>query len=280
MPVTRILPNGATMSIGYRPGNHERKKRGDTQGWTNRASRGNRDFLWSILADQLTGQGYAITLTVRDCPPSAADWTALRNAWVRRMKRSGMIRLHWLTEWQRRGVPHLHGAIWFPDDSPEQVRSRHAEIIKAWLEVASGFHPRRSGQDSRVITGAPGWFEYLAKHAARSVKNYQRSALSIPAGWRKTGRMWGHWGEWPAREKMDIHLNDAGFFRLRRLWVGYQIAKSRGKGDFERVRFLRSYLQAAPEVSTCRGMGEWLSVDLQLDMIAAVATRSDVEVES
>jgi len=191
-----------------------------------------------------------------------------------------MIRLHWLTEWQRRQVPHLHGAIWFDDSDPEAVRRRHGLIISAWVEAAWQYGAGLRGQDCRVITGAPGWFEYLAKHATRSVKNYQRSALSIPEGWKKTGRMWGHWGEWPQRETIEVRLNDAGFFRLRRLWIGYQIARARDKGDFYRVAFLRRYLQAQAPVSRSRGLGEWVSQDVQLGLIAAVATRDDVQVDS
>ncbi|WP_425527867.1 rolling circle replication-associated protein, partial [Xylella fastidiosa] len=66
-----------------------------------------------VREDKLTGVGLALTLTVRDCPATAQEWQRMRRAWEKRMKRAGMIRVHWVTEWQRRGVPHLHCAIWF-----------------------------------------------------------------------------------------------------------------------------------------------------------------------
>jgi hypothetical protein len=160
------------------------------------------------------------------------------------------------------------------------TRYPHVQLVNAWLDVAKPYGVHRDGQDVRVINGVTGWFEYLSKHATRSVKNYQRSAASIPKGWEKTGRMWGHVGEWPVRESMNIQLNQAGFFRLRRLIRAHQVAKSRAQGDYRRVRYLRDYLQADREVSTHRGMGEWVNQSTQLDMIGAVATRDDVLVES
>lgn len=274
MPVVKSYQNGATSAVGYRPGDHIRSKRSATKGWTYRASRGNRQFLWSVKADQLAGAGFAVTLTVRDCPLSSDDWAAVRRAWIERLRRRGLIRLHWVTEWQRRGHPHMHAAVWMPEGF------NHEEIIRHWLAVASGYRPGRLGQDARPLTGQVGWFEYLAKHAARAASNYQRSPENVPAGWEKTGRVWGHVGDWPTEEATEITLNHAGFYRLRRLILRHQIAKARSNGDEYRVRFLRRYLRADQEVSQSRGVGEWIPQSVQLDMVAAVATRDDVEVSS
>lgn len=153
--------------------------RGDVQGWSEGATRRNTEFLMSVRTDQLTGAGVALTLTLRDCPPTADDWHKLRRAWEKRMVRAGMVRLHWVTEWQRRGVPHLHCAIWFPDAYDTITPTR------AWVEVASAYGAGLRGQHARIIDGPVGWFQYLAKHAARGVKHYQRTADSIPEGWQK-----------------------------------------------------------------------------------------------
>jgi len=273
MPVAKILPNGVTVSTNQRPGTHERAKRSTTKGWTPRASRGNRRFLWSVNADQLDGQGYAITLTVRDKIPSAQHWADLRRAWVERMRRAGMIRLHWVTEWQLRGVPHLHGAIWFPTDVLPPP-------VAAWLDLANPYGAGDRGQDIRKLYGVPGWFEYLAKHAARSVANYQRNPANIPAGWKRTGRMWGYVGNWPTSDELEVRMNHAAFFRYRRLVIRYQIAKARAAGDWRRVRFLSQYLQVAPEVSQHRGIGEWVPQRLQMAMMASVAAQEGSQLES
>ena len=148
--------------------------------------------------DFVTGYGLALTLTIRDCPPTSDDWHRLRNAFIRRLKRAGMIRLHWVTEWQKRGVPHLHCAVWFEDLDPnkegELVRVWGA-ALKGWAELAAPYGASPKSQKIAEIDNSVGWFQYLSKHASRGVKHYQRSSAGIPAEWKqKTGRMWGHWG--------------------------------------------------------------------------------------
>ena len=78
--------------------NHVRVKRGEVEGWSLGATRRNTEFLMSVKTDQLTGAGVALTLTVRDCPPTADDWHRLRRAWEKRMVRAGMLRLHWIVK--------------------------------------------------------------------------------------------------------------------------------------------------------------------------------------
>lgn len=275
MPEMKILPNGGTVSVGYRPGSHERAKRGEVVGWTERASRGNRSFLWSVYTEQLTGEGYAITLTLRDCPESAEKWHALRTAFLKRMRRSGLIRGHWVTEWQRRGVPHLHGALYFPEGSnlrsPRYPAILGGFIIQSWIEVAASYGTGWDGQHVRQIESAPGWFQYVAKHASRSVKNYQRSSENIPQEWKKTGRMWGYVGEWPRVEEVTLEFDHPVFYRLRRFMLRWAIADARARSDWYRVRYLRNYLQSSPEVSKHRGIGDWLPDYLQLALHAAAA---------
>lgn len=274
MPVLKLYQNGTTSSMGHRPGDHERAPRGTTKGWTYRASRGNTKFLWSVKADQLTGAGFAVTLTVRDCPSSSVEWAALRRAWIERIRRRGLIRLHWITEWQRRGHPHMHAAVWMPEGFDPEKIALH------WLEVARQYRPGRLGQDVRPITGQVGWFQYLGKHATRSASNYQRSPENVPAGWEKTGRVWGHVGDWPTEEAMEVAVNFAGWYRWRRLVLRYAIANARARRDYYRVGYLRRYLQFDEEVSRCRGTGDWIPQPVQLRMLAAVGTRDDVEIRS
>ena len=156
---------------------HDRAPRGDVQGWSEGATRRNTEFLMSVREDRLQGVGYALTLTLRDCPPTADAWHKARRAWEARMRRSGMIRLHWVTEWQRRGVPHLHCAIWFED------RQKISLALAAWVAVASEYGASEKGQHGRYIDGPIGWFQYLAKHAARGVKHYQLSIETVPPSW-------------------------------------------------------------------------------------------------
>ena len=273
MPVVTVYPHGGKGGVAPMSNGHRRVPRGDIQGWSEGATRRNTEFLMSVRTDQLTGAGVALTLTLRDCPPTADDWHKLRRAWEKRMVRAGMVRLHWVTEWQRRGVPHLHCALWFPD------RYDFVAAIDAWVAVAGAYGAGHRGQHGRIIDGPVGWFQYLAKHAARGVKHYQRTADSIPEGWQKrTGRVWGKVGDWPVQEKIRIDLQDqhgdGGWFVYRRLIRAWRLADARSAGDAYRIRSARGMLRCSDRVrARLIGFVEWTPYDVQMALIAHVASR-------
>lgn len=281
MPISTVYRHGGKGGVAPARNDHLRAIRGGVEGWSEGAVRRNTQFLMAIREDQLTGVGVALTLTLRDCPPTAAHWHGLRRAWIERMRRAGMTRLHWVTEWQRRGVPHLHGAVWFPD------ADRTAEAINAWVEVARAHGAGQRGQHGRPIDGVVGWFQYLAKHAARGVKHYQRSAENVPEGWqRKTGRVWGHVGDWPVAAPrsyaLQDHTNDGdgGWFRLRRLARAWRIADARAGGNAWRIRSARTMLRDPdPNLSRLRGFSEWLPEATQDRMLLCVAAMGHVVVD-
>ena len=82
MPVVTLYPHGGKGGVAPMKNNHQRVPRGDVQGWSEGATRRNTEFLMSVRTDQLTGAGVALTLTLRDCPPTADDWHKLRRAWA------------------------------------------------------------------------------------------------------------------------------------------------------------------------------------------------------
>lgn len=262
---------------------HLRAPRGEVQGWSHGATRRNTEFLMSVIETRLNGYGVAVTLTVRDCPPTADDWHRLRRAWIERMRRAGMIRLHWVTEWQRRGVPHLHGAIWFPS----RELAIAAEPLEAWVEVAGKYGAELRGQHARRIDGPVGWFQYLSKHAARGVKHYQRTSENIPEGWqKKTGRVWGKSGDWPVQEavrfNLQDHHGDGGWFAFRRLVRSWRRADARASGDRHRIRSARRMLKCSDQGrSRLIGFMEWMPHEVQMALLANVAGRgySVVQVE-
>ena len=263
MPVIKVCHNGGSM--GFPPRNQVMPTvtRGSTRGWTAQATRSNRQFLWSVRCDDLGEHGHSFTLTLRDCPATAADWTKLRRAFQKRMQRLGAIRMHWLTEWQRRGVPHLHGCVWFPAGVPA------AAIVYHWLAVASGFGAEFQGQDTKRITTAIGWLKYLAKHADRGVYNYQRAEGAVPTGWKlSTGRMWGHTGNWPTTAPVKIVIDDAGAYAYRRIVQRWRLANARVDPDAKkrraRVRSARRLLRGKNRaLSSVRGIAEWLPLPWQ-----------------
>jgi len=242
MPEVSILPNGGTMYMKAPAPKKAPPKRSDCKGWTRRATRGNTDFLLSVEQAQLTGHGLALSLTVRGCPEDPESWQRTRTTFVKRLRRMGMTRLHWLTEWQRRQVPHLHAAVWF--DKPVEP----LDVIVHWIQSATTYGPSITAQHAAPIYGAPGWFEYLAKHAARGVAHYQRSPELIPEGWQgKTGRVWGKVGQWPTTETKITDPPDPVWHQYRRLMLCYQVGKARRQLDSSRVRYFRRYRQKAPK---------------------------------
>ena len=271
MPVITVCQNG--VSMGFPPGrnDHARSPRGNARGWTASATRSNRRFLWCVDCPQLGSHGYSFTLTVRSCPPSAAAWGSMRRALLKRLLRAGAVRLHWLTEWQRRGVPHLHGCVWFPPGIAGDI------VVSHWLAVASEFGAAISGQDYKPITGALGWLQYLAKHADRGVYNYQRASGSVPAGWSgSTGRMWGHVGQWPLVEPQQLTIDHAGGYAFRRIAQRWRLANARSEVDpakrSSRIRSARRLLQRRDRGgSSVRGTAEWLPRPVVRDVLLYLA---------
>lgn len=233
----------------------------------------------SIREDQLHGVGFAVTLTLRDCPATAVGWQRLRNAWAKRMRRLGMVRLHWVTEWQRRGVPHLHGAIWF--DGDVTLRQARDMAISHWLEVAQDFSAAAPAQYVHAIDGPVGWFQYMSKHAARGVSHYQRCQGNMPDAWaNNTGRIWGHWGDWPTQSEVRVELQDEraggdkGWYAYRRLCRAWRISDARASGDLSRIVSAKRMLFCGDRYrSPVIGFMEWIPYEVHMAFLANLAGR-------
>lgn len=236
--------------------------RGLVSGWSAASSRRNVDFLRSVDYESLDGMGICFTGTLKTCPNSSDDWHKIRDAFIKRLARSGLIRSHWVTEWQRRGVPHLHGMFFFPD-SMCSIEVRQT-IITHWLAVASPYGATRLGQFVTMMYDGLGWAEYSAKHAARGISHYQRSPENIPAEWLlKTGRVWGKTGNWVIRDPMKFEVSDDVYYRFRRMARGWRKANARASGCRYRIRSARKCLQSnVRNIANVRGVSEWLSLDV------------------
>lgn len=257
MPVIRSYHHGSTFGTPPTVNNHKRAKRGDVGGWSASSTRSNTRFLYSIREDGLSGWGGAYTLTLRECPPSHEDWHRMRDSFFKRLRRLGMIRAHWVTEWQRRGVPHLHCAVWF--ESPSVT----SEPLFHWWKVSQKYGSSLQAQHWAEIKDSIGWFKYLSKHASRGLSHYQRSSENIPDGWKKTGRMWGNMGEWPRDEALEFHCPNETYFPLRRIIRGLCKSDARASGDIRRIKHTRSMLTCHnKDLSQVRGISEWVDQDL------------------
>jgi hypothetical protein len=94
-------------------------QRSEIKGWTKGAARRNKLFLMSVdpveVSKDLT---YAVTLTLPETPPTSGDWSKIVDRFLTIMRRAGMVRYHWVTEWTKRGRPHLHATIAFAGLAP------------------------------------------------------------------------------------------------------------------------------------------------------------------
>lgn len=237
---------------GAKAMNHKRKpgKRGDCRGWTTGAARRNADFLGSIVPQELTGNGVACSLTVKDCPPTAKAWADCREKLLWRLGRMGLIRFHWVTEWQMRSrhgggpVPHMHGIMYF--EEPSVVM---AEWVKRhWLEVTRDYGSEDWAQDAKGVPRLSGWLQYLTKHGSRSVGNAQRLRGEMPEEWQTAGRLWGKGGEWPTRSQAVI-VDDRVFYAYRRLVRGYERSQAA-----TRLATARQWRNAGQEAGAIRSL--------------------------
>lgn len=265
----RVRLAGVTMSLP-RAVQGGGGRRGCVRGWSRQAARRHTDWLQSVDARALDGHAVAFTLTMRDLPPTAAEWVAARGRFFRWLRHHpSVLRFHWVLEWQQRywpdscgacrcagracgahPVPHLHGSLWLACSAVDEAgncrcpgghaltASVLADVLRAWSTAAGRFGVTWQAQQVKREETPELWARYLAKHSARSVRHYQREGM--PQGWTKTGRVWGHWGEFE-RSEDDLALTYDDWVRVRRLVRSYSCAAVRA----ERARHRR----------WCRGAG-------------------------
>lgn len=221
-----LSPHGLKAAVPG-PGNPNPQKRGRITGWSKGAARRNRAFLQSIDLAAVEGVGFFYTLTVRDLPASAKDWARLIDTWLKWIVRQGATRYHWVIEFQRRGVPHLHVVAYWPKDALAGSVETWAPWggIDHWLKLTAHLGSRSDGQQVRMCDRRVELLAYMAKHSARTADHYQRQAHALPHGWQSVGRLWSKGGEWPTRAE-EFEINDVGWFRLRRLVRSWRKAQA------------------------------------------------------
>lgn len=264
MPKLTIRPLGTS---GGSPGpgrdpDDGGKPRGEVKGWSVGASRRNTAWLQSVDPLGLGNDGWAATFTMGGFPESSDSFHRARRALLARLDRAGLRRHHWVVESTALGRPHLHMALY----GPGQL-DRVATL--AWLEICDreGWPAEFKAQHVVRITDSIGWAQYLAKHASRGVDHYQRN--TIPHGWERTGRLWGHGGDWPIPPPLEVELEQAEFYRYRRLALAYVRAKMRKSGV--RGKYIRRTGKALrnPDEKRSRwaGVTHWMHEDVSASLV-------------
>lgn len=277
MRIYTLYRHGFTMGTPPRANSHVRGKRGTVGGWSASSTRNNIAFLRSVnenhenlfYIDGRPLRPLAVTLTVRDCPPTSEEFHKLRHNMFQRLKRMGMVYLHWVIEWTNRGVPHLHLAAFMDTD----LIDIHSRIIHSWCDLARDFGTTPKAQNVKDITDHLGWSQYVAKHCARGVGHYQRSPHKVPKAWQmKTGRVWGKWGNWPIQEPIRFSFDDDAYYKFRRIARSWRKADSRAEKNVfvRRKRILsarRMLKNSDPNRSNTIGVSEWLPEQTQLSIM-------------
>ena len=244
-------------------------KRGESRGWTRGACSRCKRFLMSADPDGLTGVGVALTLTLRDRPATSDEWQKLCQAYLERLRRLGRVRGFWLVEWQRRGVPHLHLAFWWPEGTAAEPLCE--DLVRHWCEAAARWGPEPFAQTAKPMHNDRGWAEYVTKHSARGVAHYQRQLPDLGEGWERTGRMWGHVGDWPTCEPLKLDPSIDGLIEVRRRLLEREAARAEAAGNAEHLEAVRAELERPPVgPKGFRGISQFGDRDEVLAVVAEV----------
>lgn len=252
--------SGGAPGVGGSPG-----ERGKISGWTVASASRNARWLQSVVPP-VGCIGIALTLTLKvEIEPD--QWRVLVSAYKRYLSKHSHVKAwHYVTEWQARGVPHLHLAI-FVNASEDAWPTYMTKFRRVWVELSA--NADMHAQYARAISSLAGWLEYVAKHGARGVMHYQRSA---PDSWKneRSGRVWGAGGDWPEQKCGVLAMGKKDYARFSRVIRRYMISKGRPKKLF---RNINEKTRGFP-----RGLMEWVPTSVSLSVVAWLVSFSDSEI--
>lgn len=283
MPVVSVYANGSSASVVGTTA-PVKTVRGMAQGWSVGSARRNDHFLQSVRFERLTGEPWALTLTIpsadagKGAVPDSAEFHAMLRAMIERLRRAGAVRWHWVMEMTAKKTPHIHASVWFAASAPEAERAM--KIRTAWAKITAK-HGIAVSQRAQCVKpmASNGWAQYTSKHGARGVKHYQREREALPEGWReRPGRMWGYGGAWPAPQERQPERRELGkraFWRYRRLVRAWCLGNARRTKN---TRLRARYIQQARRMLHCskRTLGEvkpinvWIPDSVTLDFLRAL----------
>ena len=203
MPLPKVFSVSSMLNgVGiFRSSNHIRKpgKRSFNQGWTHTTTNNFKKLIFSIDYPKMVETHWLVagTHTIKHCPENSGYWHTLLDKHNKRLAYHfpGLEYLN-ITEWQRRGVPHLHALYAVPKSLFNSQSAAENAIkykgVQSWLDLSSlDYGTTHRGQFYSTVYDIKGWGEYLRKHMSRGVNNYQRSKDNIPHSWSlHTGRVY------------------------------------------------------------------------------------------
>lgn len=169
-----------------------KRKGGGIRGEVNSFSRGSRKRISRLVG--CIGKGASLPLLVTLTYPaefsrSPVEWARHLEAWVKRLRREyGDVCVIWRREFQVRGAPHFHLAIWGAPWLPA------GWVARSWYEVVGSGDERHKEAGTRVEypRTRTRWLLYLVKELGKEVQATARGALAFLGV--SMGRSWGVWG--------------------------------------------------------------------------------------
>lgn len=240
--------------------------RGRVGGWSSGAAGRNARWLQSVTPPN--GLGCAVTLTLRDSV-SSQTWCEILRRYIRVLSRHKVVSaFHYVVEWQRRGVPHVHFAIYVNAEN-SAWETWLVWLRRWWVDISA--NAEMHACYAKPIVSYVGWLEYVAKHGARGAGHYQRSGL--PDDWvgSSSGRMWGYGGSWPDQKIGHLSCSKKDYVRFCRVVRRYMVSVGRPK------KIVRNVLESARGYP--RGVFEWMPYPVTLQVLSWVVSWPDSSVE-
>lgn len=242
-------------------------KKGRLLGWTVEARRNFRDFMLSVVHEEMDYKdALVVTLTTRHAPVTSGEATKRLRAVLQRLRRGGLVRWLLIVEFNRQRVPHYHGIVFGVSQY---------DVWRAWSGVQGDLGVRLAAQQIEYCDDEKRWFGYLMSHLGKGglrSSEGQRSAAQAPLSWivdGSLGRMWRKGGDWPVMETSKVDVHPVDLFRARRRMRQYRVAEAR-----ERVgKALSSYQDRKARKSLVAARGMLRCGDRALSVVrGAVAT--------
>lgn len=220
----KLFPHGISGSVTPTMRTNRKRKgtqktRAQSKGWTRKSTINCRNLLQSVdiesLEDCWRQYGYFVTLTVKDCPPWHEAFTRIRESFLKRLRKLGLIHHLWTTEFSN-GRPHIHAMIWLTRPLMDKW------ILSAWIKSAKQFKPDPvNSQKIKEIYDLNGLLQYFNK----SVTNYQRQTSSVPSHWTNAGKVWGCSRNFPTLPAEKLTMIRKKWYIARRINQKVKIGK-------------------------------------------------------
>lgn len=209
--VMTVRANGASVATvsdavrNNRPVSFDHSK--TSRGWTKNMARRCRNAFLDMDVTTLKFP-LAITLTLKSdhIHESAESFAKSMKAFMRKMRKAGMLHYAYVVEFTKSNTPHIHMLADFNEPMDKDA------IKTMWLEVLNdGAEASMNRQYIKDIYNASGWLQYMSKQAGRSIDFYDKEQL--PESWEKSPRLWST--TFPKVEAEKIELTDEEFFTVR-----------------------------------------------------------------